>query len=200
MRLWTLQDEAVYDAIMKDGKYRCIASKSYWLKQPHFKEAYDWLVIKMEERIGPAPEGVQYPVWAYLKKPNKKECEYSEDEKVYRIEFEIDPKDVLVTHVGLWNAPINGEFCFDIPCERYETFEDWDDAMTKAEKQAIEIAHTLGWDVYDRAKKESWNMVICEEIPVTKKGDVQITFWELRKEQIKKVRIFQKGKPTKTAP
>ncbi len=195
MRLWTLQDEAVYDAIMKDGKYRCIASKSYWLKQPHFKEAYDWLVIKMEERIGPAPEGVQYPVWAYLKKPSAEEC-YSDDlEKVYRIEFEIDPKDVFLTDFGFWFYPINNIFYFNIPHTDYETYEEWEDAYDAAEAEIRE----QGEDVYEKAKKESWNVAIYNGFPQKRKW-AQATFWELRKEQIKKVRIFQKGKPTKTAP
>ena len=62
MILWTIQEEAVYHIIMEKGVYRCAPERIFI---PECRYQYDWLVRQMEERIGPSPEGVEYPAWAW---------------------------------------------------------------------------------------------------------------------------------------
>ena len=65
MFLWTAQTIETYDTLIHTGVYRCDTSKitdfEWW------KPAYDWMVKKMCERIGPPPEGVKYPIWLWYR-------------------------------------------------------------------------------------------------------------------------------------
>ncbi len=186
MRLWTLQDEDVYNTVMTEGQYRCIASKSECLKDDRFKRAYDWLVTKMEEKLGMVPKGVVYPVWAWLKKPDmRKHNFYPKGMKIYRIQFEIDLKDIFLTDYNLWHFVLNNEMYFDFDPKDYEDVNEWYDTWYAEERKII----MMGRDVYEKAKRESWNVVICDEESPSNRI-VQVTFWELKKEQIKKVDIF----------
>ena len=65
MILWTIQPERVFRLIYKRGVYRCDLSKSGM--EDFADPQYDWLVAQMKKRIGPPPEGVKYPVWAWYR-------------------------------------------------------------------------------------------------------------------------------------
>lgn len=178
MRLWTLQNEEVYNAIMQEGKYHCIESKSENLESRHFKRSYKWLVGEMEKRIGKAPKGIDYPVWAWLRKPDLRSKDYAPCKGIfYRIEFEIDPKDVLCTDFNHWHCVLNYS-----PLITIEDLEEWN-----AEYDRIERLMPVSERI--RIIEESWNGVIYDGIPETNRL-VQVTFWELRKEQIKKIEKF----------
>jgi len=83
MKLWTIQTETVYQLIQDTGVYRCDPYQSVML-QPmddtkigkdlceQFVSAYDWLVLQMEKRIGPKPQNVFYPVWAWYQFGNNR--------------------------------------------------------------------------------------------------------------------------------
>lgn len=59
MRVWSIQPVNVFKTIEEYGYYICKPSMSPNYRD--FKNAYDWLVVKMKERIG-KPMGVNYPV------------------------------------------------------------------------------------------------------------------------------------------
>ena len=63
MILWTIQPDEVFDEINRLGVYHCDPVKAD--VQGMFPEQYDWLAGQMRKRIGPPPEGVSYPVWAW---------------------------------------------------------------------------------------------------------------------------------------
>lgn len=177
MRLWTIQDEAVYNTIITEGKYRCDGSKSVHLESDKFKKAYAWLVKKMEEKLGQIPDGIEYPVWAWAFKPDlRKSCWCASGKKCVRIEFEIDEKDIFITDYGNWHCALNDFPFFDI-----EDDDEW-------EKVYREFCLLRG-DDYTKALEKSWEGFIYSEIP-SNEHRAQITFWELKKEQIKKVHHF----------
>ena len=68
-----------------------------------YKFHYDWLVDQMKERIGPPPEGVSYPVWAWhtwredSKRPDLRAKRWRwgvAGLKYYRLEIEIPDSKV----------------------------------------------------------------------------------------------------------
>ena len=67
MKLWTIQPVEVWREIQDKGVYRCNPS----LIPLDLDEEYKWLIRKMADKIGPPPEGVLYPVWAWYKQNGK---------------------------------------------------------------------------------------------------------------------------------
>ena len=68
MILWTSQEEAVYNELLKTGVYRCDFNLS---SMRDCRKQYDWLVRQMKQRIGPPPDKVTYPVWALYQQDGK---------------------------------------------------------------------------------------------------------------------------------
>ena len=63
MRLWTMQPLRVWEEVQRAGVYRCDAALCWMAEElPH---AYAWLAREMTKRVGPPPQGVVYPVWAW---------------------------------------------------------------------------------------------------------------------------------------
>ena len=67
MILWTVQDIAVWEQIEETGLYATPSDKIEFPESEddafnHANYAYRWLVEQMRERIGPPPDGVEYPV------------------------------------------------------------------------------------------------------------------------------------------
>lgn len=179
MRLWTIQPMSVYNLIISEGNYICDDKKSYCLKDSRYRIAYDWLVGKMKEIIGPAPEQVTYPVWAYLEKPNlEKYVNTITTEIQVCIEFEIDPKDVVFTRHDCWSiCALN--FGPYIIADSDEEFDEKYDAI-----------EALPWPEQEKAIYDSWDNII---VPFEKvnKPYTQATFWTLKSSQIKEVTFFE---------
>lgn len=70
MILWTIQPIEIWKIIQKAGVYRCNPKQSS-MPEPEFVEKYEWLIRQMKKRIGPPPEGVVYPAWAWYKQNGK---------------------------------------------------------------------------------------------------------------------------------
>ena len=97
MILWAIQPIEIWNIIRKTGVYRCDSKKSNML-EPEFVSKYEWLIRQMKERIGPPPEGVVYPVWAWYMQKSKHKKPDLRSERWYNgpgneeyacIEFEI---------------------------------------------------------------------------------------------------------------
>ena len=109
MRLFSIQSLSAYRELVNTGRYVCDGTKSeYVLEWAGFKEAYEWLSARMAERIGPPPEGVIYPVWAW---PAAVE-HFSNDLKPgqVKIEFEAPRDRILLSNFEGWHAVINDYF------------------------------------------------------------------------------------------
>ncbi|MBQ9066230.1 MAG: DUF3841 domain-containing protein, partial [Clostridia bacterium] len=66
MTLWTVQPATALDEIRETGRFVCDRSRSFNLTKPdHLDAPYQWLIRQMEERIGPRPDGVEYPIWGW---------------------------------------------------------------------------------------------------------------------------------------
>lgn len=167
MKLWTVQTVEVLDKINSDGVYHCDPSRSVLLTEESFSHmfvpAYDWMAEQMKKQIGPAPDGVRYPIWAYYmhrgrqKKPDLRCAEfigkcYDEPPRVL-ITLDIDPSRVLLSDMDKWTFVLN---CWWLPPSD-ATIED-----------------------KDKKIKLSWNNIFRMD----SSRYVQATFWEIRREDV----------------
>lgn len=177
MRLWTFQNPAVYEAILKNGKF----SVSNEFATTDYLNAYDWLTGIMKKRIGRPPTGVKYPIWAWYTIAGKNispiDSEYADtfNDDYYKtqllFELEIPNKKVLLSNFDGWHSVLNNGY------------------LSMAESsEKIEKEHKL---YGNNSKKihESW-LNIFKFNKWGTKASFQATFWEIRKEYIISVRTI----------
>ena len=189
MILWTMQPLEVWKEIQETGVYRCDPARS---SMPEFTDMYQWLIRQMEQRIGPPPAGVTYPVWAWYmqngkhRKPDLRTERWGYGpggEEYACIEFEIPDDRVLLSDFEVWHIVL----CNGLIAESEEEDNRQDtyyDSLTSEEQKAYKDKN---WErVFDITPQDNhW----------IKRGSwVHATFWELRKEMIRGVRFFITGK------
>ena len=185
MLLWTSQEEAVYNELLKTGVYRCDLNLS---PMKDCRKQYDWLVRQMKQRIGPPPEQVTYPVWALYqqdgkhRKPDLRRERWAvgcNGERFACLEIEIPDRDVLLSDLDVWCIILNDGLLSDTEQED-RCLEAQYEALSPSEKR--------------RMKEKNWERVF-DLSPLNtdwmRRGyDIQATFWELRLEQVRDVRFF----------
>lgn len=190
MRLWTIQPIEVYEEIEKNGYYACNIEKAREGDEYFdicFKDAYDWLVEKMKEKIGEPPEGICYPVWAWhtydwkRKSSDLRARQGKRGQKMVRLEIEIPDNEVVLTDFDAWHNVLNKWYAIDCNNE-----EEYDIEYAKFEK--------LSPEEQKRITIESWNKIF-DLTPINTDwiingAYIQATFWKLNKDQIKKVKFF----------
>ena len=176
MILWTIQPDDVFDEINRLGVYRCDPVKADL--QGMFPEQYDWLVSQMRKRIGPPPEGVSYPVWAWYqwqkdrRKPDLRAQRWNctpRGAKFFRLEIDIPDEQVLLSDFDEWHGPLNDGLIADTEEEYDELYRVYDSLSPDA-KAEMRAPVNNGW--------------------IVRGESIQATFWELRKEQIRKADMF----------
>ena len=186
MILWTSQEEAVYNELLKTGVYRCDLNLS---PMKDCRKQYDWLVRQMKQRIGPPPEQVTYPVWALYqqdgkhRKPDLRRERWAvgcNGERFACLEIEIPDRDVLLSDLDVWCIILNDGLLSDTEQED-RCLEAQYEALSPSEKR--------------RMKEKNWERVF-DLSPLNsdwmRRGyDIQATFWELQLEQVRDVRFFR---------
>lgn len=191
MILWTIQPIEIWKMIQDIGVYRCDPKQSS-MPEPEFVEKYEWLIRQMKKRVGPPPEGVVYPVWAWYKqngmhkKPDLRGERWGYgpgDEDYACIEFEIPDDQVLLSDFDSWHIILNNGLFSDSE-EEADRKDAYYDSLPAAEQKAY--------------KEKNWEKVFDVtpfENDWTRRGNwVQATIWELRKDMIRNVRFFRTGK------
>ena len=186
MILWTSQEEAVYNELLKTGVYRCDLNLS---PMKDCRKQYDWLVRQMKQRIGPPPEQVTYPVWALYqqdgkhRKPDLRRERWEvgcDGERFACIEIEIPDRDVLLSDFDAWCMLLSDFLISDTEQEGC-CLEAQYEALSPSEKR--------------RMKDKNWERVFNLS-PLnngwSRRGYyIQANFWELRLEQVRDVRFFR---------
>ena len=191
MILWSMQPIQVWHLIQEKGVYRCDPKKT-GEQGLLFEGKYDWLVREMEKRIGPPPEGVKYPVWAWHtqewkhKKPDLRSerwCYGPGNEKYACIEFDVPDEQVLLSDFDAWCLILNNGLLNESE-EESDRLDAYYDSLPEAEKNVFRDENWKG--VFDLTPMEnSW----------MRRGKwIQATVWELRKDTIRNVRFFVTGK------
>ncbi len=183
MKLWTLQPLSIMEEIQQNGSYRCRKDLSFNLsKRDSLDAQYHWLMERMEQRIGRAPEGVAYPVWAWHTWEGKRQCPEPDSAAFLRrtedkvlLTLEIPEEDVVLTDFDSWQCVLNGSYLSN---------------ETDPEKldQLEEFIDSLDDDQLEQEIEKSWEHVfeiLASPDPDSERGRfVQATFWEIRKEYV----------------
>ena len=187
MILWTIQPEEVFNEIQNNGVYRCDIHKSGM--EDYFSDLqYAWLVLQMKKRIGPPPEGVTYPVWAWYKwRGNRKKPDLRAErwqygqkgDKFYRLEIEIPDREVLLSDFDEWICVLNEGLLADTEEEWNELHRIYDALSPEAKKE-----------MRDKNWEKVFNLEPVHNEWMIRGECIQATFWELRKEQVRKVKMF----------
>lgn len=122
IRLHTIQTEAAWRAAQERG---------YLVGDPHhaepfFLNAYGWMRFQMAERLD-AYSG-DYPVWAWLKRPNMRQWSYEREPSVMVV-AEVPRGRMLLSDFDAWHSVLN-HWWISINEEEDERFE--------AEKMPVE--------------------------------------------------------------
>lgn len=180
MRLFTVQPLEVVDRLVKDGRFVCDITKSWADDEdnPRFLTSYDWLAERMVDKIGPSPDGVKYPVWAWFRRDiDEAKCGAPTEvgEKCAIVTFDIDDDKVVLSDFWKWE-----ESAFmDLPYVDESKFEDEDDAVAEYDR-----IKSLGKD----AVRKTWEAVFDLS---DAEAPIQATFWELRKEDVVSIEYFE---------
>lgn len=202
MYLWSIQEEEVWELIQDTGIYRCDPYKSDLLKpmqdelagkelDPQFEAAYEWLTKQMEKRVGPRPDGVRFPVWAWYqyswkRKPDLRKERWtngSGGERLACIELDVPDDQVLLSDFNAWHSVLSRWPISDTEEESDKIHEYLDHADEAEEEVFLQKNWERALDI--TPFKNDW---------IRRGEDVQATFWELKKEYVKKVRLFIAGK------
>lgn len=188
MILWTIQPVEIYKLIQQQGYYVCQPDKSECLKEFGFKDAYNWLVQKMKEKIGEPPNDVEYPVWAWHtwnwknKKPDLRVPRGKRGEELVCMEIEIPDKDVVLSDFDSWHYVLNNwHHNYAKNEEEWDQLEDWIDSLPEEEKQKEIIK---SWD-------NIFNINPINDQWIIQGQNIQATFWKLEKCQIRKIQYFK---------
>lgn len=186
MRLWTVQPIEVLEIIKKQGYFVCTPNKSENYKD--LKDAYDWLIIQMNQRGILQPKGVSLPIWAwhtYNGNHKQLDLRYSglgvKGQKCVCIELEIEDNQVLLSDYNNWHFVLNDSWYDNSRNEEdWNKLHDWYDKLPIKERE--------------RLKLESWQKVFdirkCKNDWMINGYYVQATFWILTKDMIKNIRYF----------
>ena len=186
MILWTIHKEEVYQILMSEGVFRCDSTK---IRDPvYLKDAYSWLASRMAAKIGEPPPGVQFPVWAFYqwegerKKPDLRRERWGNGWKGDRyvcMEIDVPDEEVVLTDFDLWISVMGGHLISYTEKEDEELEKEYE-ALPDQEKKAF---MEKNWDrIFDVTPLDNgW---------VLRGDSIQATFWELKKEYLKKVRFF----------
>lgn len=186
MKVWTMQPKSVLDEIEITGTYRCDRSLSFNLSKPDSLDSkYQWLITRMEDRIGKRPEGVEYPIWAWHTWDGKRQCPNVEspaflkrNEDKVLLTLEIPEKDVVLTDFEAWQIVLDGGYLTkEIDEEKLEELEAYIDSLDE--------------DTLEKEIEKSWENVL--EYPnFGANSFVQATFWEIKKEYVIDTKIVLK--------
>ena len=170
--MWTIQHADAWTQLQRTGLLRADPDRAW----EGFRHAYDWMAAQMERRIGSAPEGVRTPLWAWYqwegrRGPRDLRCSgyAARGTPMVQIEFEIPESQILLSEFDRWNVVLCGG-------NLRENGADLDRKPLCVEQTWERVFDLENWT-------PEWDFPPEEQ-------SIQAVFWELRLEQVRKVRHF----------
>ena len=180
------------------------ASSSHTM--PQYRSAYEWMARQMVPHIGPAPPGVEYPVWAWYRwgdskhrKPDLRSSGHlRKGVEGVRLEFEVGRAQVLLSLFEEWHAVLNYWFLY--PSIDESAYEPQDHEFDRALANAGLSYYTtkpLPDLALHRQMERSWERIfsIERQNPGADSANlsatsVQGTLWEVPISSVSKVTYF----------
>lgn len=187
VRLWTLQEIAVWDSLRKEGQL-CVDPALRDL-DPYFREPYDWMCSQMLRRIF----GYQGhdPWWAYDYPVDLRSYRYhagSPGERMVRLELAVPWEQVLLSAYGSWHYVLSQDYLPQASDE--EAFWQENDTW-ELERQAL-VREGKDWmmlEPYRTRVMRSWERIFDVE-ELRAKETIQATFEVLRLADVVSVTEF----------
>lgn len=180
--LWTIQHARAYKMFERTGVLR--ANDEFLFCSDEFRFAYDWMTAQMIKRVGKAPEGVHYPVWAWYQWEGQRKRRdlrfggYAErGTPMVQITFEAESEDFLLSDFDDWHSVLCGH-CISDNEHEWDRFYANDGGNGKDEIIA-------SWDkIFDLSRHISdWDCAL-------ERKSIQATLWEIRISQVIRVEHF----------
>ena len=190
MVLWTIQSIDVYEQIQDYGVYHCDFEKSAF---NDWSEQFDWLAQEMRARIGNPPNGVTYPVWAWYmwegvrKKPDLRRERWRNGWKGDRfvcMELDIPEDRLVLTDFDSWSIILLNGLLADSEEEYNRLEQEYENLSENAKKEY----RNQNW-------KKAFDLSFVDNDWVHRGDSIQATFWELKREDIRKTWFFTSAIP-----
>ena len=209
MILWTIQDEAVWQKLQETGVYTTPSSLIEFPPDEdpminHMHYAYKWMAEQMRKRIGPPPEGVEFPVWGWYKQykrpdgmPDMRQPgHYLPGKPCVRLKLDVPDWEVLLSDFDDWHFALNYSY-LDRNREDSDAFDTWYESLGVTyneirdwnnQSEALRVVRERLEKSWERMigvhpQDESWGF------PWAKRS-IQATFWELRRDEVLSVEHF----------
>ena len=197
MILWTTTTTTTWKELNRRGVL--VTNPKHSEVYKHSKSAYQWMAGQMESRIGPPPRNGILPFWAWHRwdgehrpKPDLRSGGHlPPGEKGVRIEFEKDPKEVLLSDFVLWHHVLNYWY---LP----KSQRDSDRFDNDLEKRGLSFYKTkpLTDERYHNRIERSWERIFDLEWenswvtgPKSEKA-IQATFWSFHLSEVRRIKEF----------
>jgi hypothetical protein len=201
MRLWTIQSSFAYEKL-KNEKVLRVNEKHV---DEDFLEAYIWMNRQMKKRLSVNnPSENCFPIWAWYqwhnekrKKPDLRHTGHLQSGELgYRIEFEVNADEVLLSDFVLFHHVLNRWY---IPRDEKDD-ELFNKKLNLEEIDEFKLLDSLQdpdkVSYSKRLVEESWNNIFDLDwyddyiSPPKNEKSIQATLWELKLDKIKKVEAF----------
>ena len=210
MRLWTITEPEVYDALRAEGALRCDPWKGESFDEPvSFQRAYDWMVEQMVGRL-PGYHG-GYPWWGWARygegtpRPDLRSFRTMTDRgrEMVMLELEIPDGEALLSdfdawhmvlnnHPILWDGTVRGKWTD----RRYRKVIALDEAWWEAYEGARRSGDTGAAERMERERRASWDRIFDEAYQRRTKlysgwHFVQACYGELRLADVRRVSRYR---------
>ena len=148
---------------------------------PHYQVLYDYITKNMMNLNGKSDD-VIYPLWAWYTINGKRRITKKNDQfykGMYRLEIEIDRKDVLLTDFDKYCYLLNSSY---LPKDEEEK-EWYSNNMFQISEKQVEESYKFMFEIFHLTDGYTYFSFL--------KRNVQATFWVLKKEQVKKMYLIK---------
>lgn len=180
LTLWTVQHESAVRRLEQTGVLKADGRRA----ERWYSDAYQWMRDQMRFRIGRAPLGISYPLWAWkVWKPDRLRPDLRATGHLKSgtpgalLEFTCPADQVLLSDFDSWHCVLNETYLAPDEHE-FETF------YSAAESDPAKV-------------RESWNRIFDLNFgdpefwgPVDERR-VQATLWQIKREQVRSVQWFR---------
>lgn len=167
MRLWTIQDYTVWEALCSKGELLVDIELSE--DYPNWSYAYDWLRKQMAQRM--KEYDGNYPWWAWVSpKPDLRRFRHSYPVGVrsVRLELEIEAEYVLSSYFSVWEMVLG----FGYIAKDKEDADRWD---TQTIAQGIDGISGILPQPWQSLLEASWERIFDRDALI--KGEIWSTDW-----------------------
>ena len=202
MQFWTIQTLEAWERACEIGSLRASP-----LHVPAaYRSAYEWMARQMAERIGPAPSGVEFPVWAWYQWGDSKHCKPDlrssghllKGVEGVRLEFHVDSAHVLLSLFEEWHFVLNYWYLYpSIDQSAYDPQDlEFDKALYDAGLSYYTTKPLLDLALH-RQMEQSWERIFSvarqnpsADLVSLSAAPVQATLWDVPTSSVTRVTFF----------